>query len=147
MTFLLAFTVVIFVLVVFGYLYLQSIKRKFAKRKEEDEKRRQERLDNLPVIPLRERNNEAIYQWSFHHGDRLVARVVVKPEIDEAAKRMRFTEITHSDLLLLPDECQFRKYKLEIDTVGDAAKIDKTAAEKGRILRQVTAQITGYVEQ
>ena len=70
----------------------------------------------------------------------------VGPEIDEAAKKAKFTEITDSDLLLLPDECHFRKYKLEIDTVGDAKKTDTTNSEEGRILRQVTAQITGYVE-
>ena len=146
LTFLMAFAVVIFVLAAFGYLYLQSMKKKIAKTKEEDEKRRQARLDNLPTIPLSERDDTAIYQWSFHHGDQQVARAV-KPEIDEAAKRVKFMEITHSDLLLLPDECHFQKYKLEIDTVGDATKIDKTEPEKGRILRQVTAQIIGYVEQ
>ena len=144
-TFLMIFTAVIVFLVVYGYLHLKLIKKKFAKATEEDQKRRQERLDNLPVIPASERDDEAIYQWSFHHGDRLVARAV-GPEIDEATKRVRFTEITHSDLLLLPDECHFRKYKLEIDTVGDAKKTDTTNSEEGRILRQVTAQITGYVE-
>ncbi len=146
LTFLMALAAVIFGLAAFGYVYLQSMKKRIAKSKEEDEKLRQERLDNLPAIPLSERDDTAIYQWSFHHGDQMVARAV-KPEIDEAAKRVKFMEITHSDLLLLPDECHFQKYKLEIDTVGDAAKIDKTEPEKGRILRQVTAQIIGYVEQ
>ena len=144
-TFLVVFTAVIIFLVVYGYLHLQLVKKKFAKASKEDQKRRQERLDNLPVIPLSERDDEAIYQWSFHHGDRLVARAV-GPEIDEAAKKAKFTEITDSDLLLLPDECHFRKCKLEIDTVGDAKKTDTTNSEEGRILRQVTAQITGYVE-
>ena len=144
-TFLVVFTAVIVFLVVYGYLHLQLVKKKFAKASKEDQTRRQERLDNLPVIPLSERDDEAIYQWSFHHGDRLVARAV-GPEIDEEAKRVRFAEITHSDLLLLPDECHFRKYKLEIHTVGDAKKTDTTNSEEGRILRQVTAQITGYVE-
>ena len=144
-TFLVVFTAVIVFLVVYGYLHLQLVKKRFAKASKEDQTRRQERLDNLPVIPLSERDDEAIYQWSFHHGDRLVARAV-GPEIDEAAKRVRFAEITHSDLLLLPDECHFRKYKLEIDTVGDAKKTDTANSEEGRILRQVTAQVTGYVE-
>lgn len=137
---------VIFGLAAFGYVYLQSMKKKISKSKEEAEKRSQERLDNLPAIPLSERDDTAIYQWSFHHGDQMVARAV-KPEIDEAAKRVKFMEITHSDLLLLPDECHFQKYKLEIDTVGDAAKVDNAEPEKGRILRQVTAKILGYVEQ
>ncbi len=70
-----------------------------------------------------------------------------KPKIDEQAKQIHFAEITHSDLLLLPDECHFQKFRLEIGTVGDAVKVDKLEPEKGRILREVTAQILGYVEQ
>ena len=131
---------------VIGYLYMQSVKKKFSVAKEEDQKRRQQRLENLPAIPLSDREQDGVYQWSFHHGDRLVARVV-KPQIDESSKRVTFVEITHSDLLLLPDECQFQKFKLEIDAVGDAIKVDKIEPEKGRILREVTAHITGYVEQ
>ena len=131
---------------VIGYLYLQHLKNKMATAKEEDKGRREERLANLPTIPLSDREDSAIYQWSFHHGERLVARVV-KPEIDESAKRIRFLEITHSDLLLLPNECHYQKYKLEVDTIGDAVKIDTADPEKGRILRDVVAHITGYVEQ
>lgn len=131
---------------VIGYLYFQSLKNKLAGAKEEDQKRREERLENLPTIPLADREDSAIYQWSFHHGERLVARVV-KPEIDESAKQIRFLEITHSDLLLLPNECHYQKYKFEVDTIGDAVKIDTADPEKGRILRDVTAHITGYVEQ
>ena len=130
---------------VIGYLYFQRVKNRLATAKAGDQKRRDERIDNLPTIPLSDREDTAIYQWSFHHGERLVARVV-KPEIDESAKQIRFLEITHSDLLLLPNECHYQKYKLEVDTVGDAAKIDSTEPEKGRILRDVTAHITGYVE-
>jgi len=47
---------------------------------------------------------------------------------------------------LLPDECHFQKYRLEIDTVRDAIKADRNDPEKGRILRQVHAKIIGYVE-
>lgn len=140
------FAGIILAAVVIGYLYFQSTKKKFTVAKDQDQKKRQERLENLPAIPLSDRDDDAIYQWSFHHGDRLVARVV-KPDIDETSKRVAFMEITHSDLLLLPDECHFQKYKLEIDTVGNAIKEDKGEPEKGRILREVTAQITGYVEQ
>jgi len=132
--------------VVIGYLYFQSLKKKLDKAREEDQKGRQDRLDNLPTIPLTERDDNAIYQWSFHHGQRLVAQVV-KPAVDESAKQVKFLEITHSDLLLLPNECHYQKYKLEIDTVGDAVKVDGTEPEKGRILRDVSAHITGYVEQ
>ena len=81
--FLMVFVAVIFVLVAFAYLYLQSMKKKMAGGKEEDQKQRQERLDNLPSILLSDRDDTAIYQWSFHHGDQLVARAV-KPEVDEA---------------------------------------------------------------
>lgn len=137
---------VILAAAVFGYLYFQSVKRRFAEAKEQDQKHRQERLDSLPTVPLSEREEDAIYQWQFHHGERLVARVV-KPQVDEAGKRVSFMEVTHSDLLFLPDECQFGKYKLEIDTVGDATKVDHSDPEKGRILRDVTAHIVGYVEQ
>jgi hypothetical protein len=129
-----------------GYIWLRSVKRRLAEAREEDQRRREQRLENLPSIPLSERRDDAIYQWSFHHGDRLVARTI-KAEVDESGKRVSFLEITHSDLLLLPDECHFRKYKLEIDTVGDATKVDKMDPDKGRILRNVTANITGYVEQ
>lgn len=137
---------VVLAVAVVGYLYLSNVKKKFAKAREEDQKRRQERLESLPIVPLAEREDDAIYQWQFHHGERVVARVV-KPEVDEPAKRVKFMEVTHSDLLFLPDECQFGKYKLEIDTVGDAVKVDHSDPEKGRILREVTAHITGYVEQ
>ena len=137
---------VILAAVVVGYLYLQSVKKKMSTARKEDERRRQERLEGLTAIPMSDRDDDAIYQWSFHHGDRLVARIV-KAEIDEAAKRVTFLEVTHSDLLLLPDECQFQKYSLEVDTVGDAMKVDSSEPEKGRILRDVTAHITGYVEQ
>ncbi len=128
------------------WLWVGSVKKRITADKEADANRGQERLESLTAIPLVDRDDNAIYQWSFHHGDRLVARVV-KPEVDEQTKEVRFMEVTHSDLLLLPDECHFRKYKLEIDTVGDAVKIDKIEPAKGRILREVTAQITGYVEQ
>jgi len=137
---------VILAAVVVGYLYLQSVRGKFAQAKEVDQKRRQERLDNLPTIPLSEREDDAIYQWQFHHGERVVARVV-KAQVDESGKRVSFAEVVNSDMLFLPDECQFGKYKLEIDTVGDAIKVDHSDPEKGRILREVTANIIGYVEQ
>mgnify|MGYP003306927676 CR=1 FL=1 len=100
-TFLVVFTAVIVFLVVYGYLHLQLVKKRFAKASKEDQTRRQERLDNLPVIPLSERDDEAIYQWSFHHGDRLVARAV-GPEIDEAAKRVSFAETVSYTHLTLP---------------------------------------------
>ena len=145
-TFLLVLLAVVLASGVGLWLWVRGIKKKIAADKIAAEKGGAERLESLPSIPLVDRDADAIYQWSFHHGDRLVGRVV-KPEVDEQTKEVRFLEVTHSDLLLLPDECHFRKYKLGIDTVGDAVKIDKVEPAKGRILREVTAQITGYVEQ
>ncbi|MFQ5742742.1 MAG: hypothetical protein ACE5HV_04045 [Acidobacteriota bacterium] len=99
----------------------------------------------LASIALSERDPDAIYQWNSFHGDRLVARVVT-PDVDEQAKQVHFAELTHSDLLLLPDECHFQRYKLEIHTVEDATKMDKMEPEKGRILSDVSAKILGYIE-
>ena len=144
--YLMIFAVAIAAVVLIAYVWFAATKKKLAIAKEEDTKRRQERVDNLPSIPLSEREDDAIYQWSFHHGDRLVARVV-KAEVDEATKTVSFKEITHSDLLMLPDECHYQKYTLQVDTVADAIKVDKMEPAKGRIRRQVTAKISGYVEQ
>lgn len=132
--------------IVIGYVYFQGVKKKFAEAREQDQTRRQERLDDLPVIALLDRDENAIYQWQFHHGERKVAQVA-RAEVDEAGKRVAFAEVSHSDLLFLPDECEFRKYKLEIDTVGDAVRVDRSDSGKGRVLRDVTAKITGYIEQ
>ncbi len=84
-----------------------------------------------------QREQDAIYQ-----RDRIVARVV-DAEVDEAAKEVRFGEIFNSDDLLLPDECEFQKYKILVQSIAYATKVDKTALHKGRILRGVTASILG----
>jgi len=87
-----------------------------------------------------DRENDAIYQ-----GDppQRVARVL-EAEVDEAAKKVRFVEIYQSDWLLLPDECEFQKYRILIQRVSFASRIDKSAPEKGRVLRGVEADILGY---
>ena len=72
---------------------------------------------------------------------------VINPEVDEEAKKIRFAEIYQSDELLLPEECEFQKYRLLVRRVLDAMRIDKSAPHKGRVLKGVTAEILGYREQ
>lgn len=139
------FIIILLALIVAGWLYMRWKMSILKKANEAEKVTREDRLRDLPTIPLGTRDEDAIYQWSNFHGERLVARVV-GPEINEEAKEVNFVEIVNSDLLLLPDECHFQKYRLEIDTVRDAIKADRSDREKGRILREVHAKIIGYVE-
>jgi len=139
------FIIILLALIVAGTLHMRWKMSIFKKAKEVEQVTREERLRDLPTIPLATRDDDAIYQWSNFHGERLVAHVV-GPEVNEEAKEINFVEIINSDFLLLPDECHFQKYRIEIDTVRDAIKSDRRDPEKGRILRQVHAKIIGYVE-
>jgi hypothetical protein len=87
------------------------------------------------------REPDALYQRG-----RVVARVG-QAEIDLAAKELRIGEIYKSDELLIPEECEFQQYRILIQRIAFAAKIDKAEMDKGRILRGVTADILGYREQ
>lgn len=87
------------------------------------------------------REPDALYQ-----KNRVVARVV-EAEVNEAGKEVRFGEIYDSDDLLIPEDCEFQKYIIQIQTIDYASRIDKAAAHKGRVLRGVTAAIVGYREQ
>lgn len=145
MSLFLWFIIILLALIAAGWLYLRWKMSILKKASEAESVAREERLRELPTIPLATRDEDAIYQWSNFHGERLVARVV-GPEVNEEAKEVTFVEIINSDYLLLPDECHFRKYRIEIDTVRDAIKKDRTDPEKGRILREVHAKIIGYVE-
>jgi len=87
-----------------------------------------------------ERESDAIYQGE---PPQLVGRVL-EAEVDETAKKVRFMEIYQCDWLLLPDECEFQKYRILIQRVSFASRIDKSAPEKGRVLRGVEADILGY---
>jgi hypothetical protein len=91
--------------------------------------------------PSIEREGDAIYQ-----GNRVVARVA-DPEVNWEAREIHFAEIYNSDCLLLADECEFQKYRIMIQRVAFASRIDKEAPEKGRVLRGVLAEILGYREQ
>ncbi|HLI30779.1 MAG TPA: hypothetical protein VKV79_06745 [Terriglobia bacterium] len=95
-----------------------------------------------PQAPLTaQRENDAIYQ-----NGRLVGRVL-EPEIDGGAKEIRFGEIYNSDNLLLPDECDFQRYRIVVRKVAFASKVEKDSLHKGRILRGVMAEILGFREQ
>jgi hypothetical protein len=93
-----------------------------------------------PTASLTERSPDAIYQKG-----QLVARVL-NPQVDEQAREIRFGELYDSDSLLLPDECEFRKYVILVEKIADAAKRDPTAPHKGRVLRGVIAEILRYRE-
>ena len=84
---------------------------------------------------------DAIYQ-----DGKVVARVV-EPEVRWHAREIHFGEINNSDDLMLPEECEFQKYRLMIQRIEFASRIDKNAPEKGRVLRGVVAEILGYREQ
>ena len=87
------------------------------------------------------REDDAIYQ-----NGRVVARVA-DPQVDSEAKEIRFAELYNSDELLLPDECEFQKYTIMVQRIAHATKVDKGALHKGRVLRDVVAEILGYREQ
>ena len=84
---------------------------------------------------------DAIYQ-----DGKIVARVV-EPEVRLDAREIHMAEINSSDNLILPEECEFQKYRLMIQRIEYASRIDKNAPEKGRVLRGVVAEILGYREQ
>ncbi len=84
---------------------------------------------------------DAIYQEG-----QVVARVV-GAEVRRDTREIHFAEINTSDDLNLPEECEFLKYRLMIQRIEYASRIDKNAPEKGRVLRGVVAEILGYREQ
>ena len=73
--------------------------------------------------PLIEREDDALYQ-----DNKLVARVL-EPELERVAKEILFGEIYSSDELLLPEECEFRKYRIMIQRIVYASKIDGAARD------------------
>ncbi len=91
-----------------------------------------------PRVP---REPDAIYQ-----EDKVVARVL-HPEVDLEAKEIRFGEIYNSDTLLIPEECEYQNYKILIQRIAHATKVESGALHKGRILRGVVADFLGYREQ
>jgi len=84
---------------------------------------------------------DAIYQ-----GGRVVGRVL-DARVNAEAREIHFGEIYSSDELLLPDDCEFREYRILIQRMDFAAREERGAAHKGRVLRGVAAEILGYREQ
>jgi len=91
-------------------------------------------------IPLAEREPNAIYQKDRRGNERVVARVK-DVEVDEAGKEILFGEISHSDDLLLPEECEYQKWAVEVRKIAYSTKEDKSAPNRGRVLKGVTAAI------
>jgi hypothetical protein len=86
------------------------------------------------------RSLDAIYQ----NGK--VAGRVVDAEVDAEAREVRFGEIYQSDGLLLPEECEYLQYRIQIQSVRDATKLSTDSPHKGRILRACVADIVGYLD-
>ncbi len=85
-------------------------------------------------------------QDAISQANKIVARVV-NCEVDLEAKELRISEINQSDLLMIPEECEYQNFRILIQRIAYATMVDKTALHKGRILRGVTADILGYREQ
>lgn len=87
------------------------------------------------------READALYQ-----NGRIVARVA-DAEIDLDAKEIRFGEIYNSDLLVIPEESEFQDYRILIQRITYASKIQRGEEHKGRVLRGVICDLLGYRER
>jgi hypothetical protein len=87
------------------------------------------------------------YQEDAIYQDGNVVARVVGAEVRGDAREIYFAEINNSGNLILPEECEFRKYRLMIQRIDYASRIDQSAPEKGRVLRGVVAEVLGYREQ
>jgi hypothetical protein len=96
--------------------------------------------DKSPAVS-KSYEQDAIYQ-----GGRVVGKVL-DARIDTEAREIHFGEIYNSDELLLPDDCEFREYRILVQRMDFATKEERGAAHKGRVLRGVKAEILGYREQ
>ena len=100
-----------------------------------------------PPVPETFSRRTAVYEDdAIYQEGKIVARIVA-PSVRLDAREIHFEEINNSDDLVLPEECEFQKYRLMIQRVEYASRIDKASPEKGRILRGVVAEILGYREQ
>ncbi|HXE75371.1 MAG TPA: hypothetical protein VNN18_07030 [Candidatus Xenobia bacterium] len=97
-------------------------------------------------IPLAQRDPNAIYQKNRYGQERVVARVA-DVEVDETGKEILFGEISHSDDLLLPDECEYQKWIILVRKIAYAVAVDKANPQRGRVLKGVTAEILGRIDQ
>src|SRR5206468_1568391 len=65
------------------------------------------------------READAVYQ-----NGRIVARVI-GAQVDAEAKELRFAEVHNSDELVLPDECEFQRYRIMVQRIAHATKVVK----------------------
>lgn len=93
----------------------------------------------LPTSAARE--TDAIYQRGKVVGH------VADPEVDLESREIRFGEICGTDHLLIPEECEFQKYRILIQKIAFATKVDHRPGHEGRTLAGCTAEILGYREQ
>jgi hypothetical protein len=107
----------------------------FSGQKPEERAVNQPATDQTDATSHREAN--ALYQKG-----KVVARVV-QPEIDQENRTIRFDEISNSDELLLPEECEFREFRIQIRKITYATKIERDEEHKGRVLRGVMADLVG----
>lgn len=87
------------------------------------------------------REQDAIYQKG-----NLVGRTV-EPEVDLEAREIRFKEIIGTDHLMIPEECEFQKYRIMIQKIAFATKLDRRPGHNGRTLGGCAAEILGHLEQ
>jgi hypothetical protein len=97
--------------------------------------------ETAAVGPAAKYEEDAIYQ-----DGKIVGRVL-GAEVRSANSEIHFDEINDSEILMLPEECEFQKYRLIVKSIEYASRIDKSAPKKGRVLRGVVAEILGYREQ
>ena len=87
------------------------------------------------------RQANALYQNGRRVAEVLDARV------DVQAREIHFEEIYQSDDLLVPEDCEFAEYRILIQKIGFASRQQAGAAHKGRVLKDVVAEILGYRQQ
>ncbi len=97
-------------------------------------------------IPLAQREPNALYQENRYGQERVVGRVT-DVEVDEKGKEILFGQISESDDLLLPDECEYQKWVILVHKIASAVSIDKANPQRGRVLKGVTAEIVGRLDQ
>ena len=83
---------------------------------------------------------------SLYQNGRRVAGIV-DARIDAQAREIHFDEVYQSDNLLIPEDCEFREYRILIQKVSFASRQQAGAADRGRVLKGVTAEILGYLQQ
>lgn len=80
---------------------------------------------------------------SLYQNGRRVAGIV-GARVDAQAREIHFDEVYQSDDLLIPEDCEFREYRILIQKVTFASRQQAGAVHEGRVLKGVTAEILGY---